>query len=92
MRTPPLHASPARCHDECKTPGAVRPVPASTGNDTGIESCTAGPSTASDDESRSVAWFERGSIERRYAHFRALEAGLNGAVAQVRQFRCEIVS
>jgi len=28
MRTPPLHASPARCHGECKTPGAVRRIAA----------------------------------------------------------------
>ena len=28
MRTPPLHASPARCHDECKTRGAVRRIAA----------------------------------------------------------------
>src|SRR4051812_8377512 len=26
MRTPSLHASPARCHDECKTPGAARRI------------------------------------------------------------------
>ena len=39
-----------------------------------------------------VFWFERGSIERRYAHFRALQARLDGTVAQVRQLRCEIVS
>jgi hypothetical protein len=32
-----------------------------------------------------------GSIERHQAHFRALEARLNGAVAQVRLFCCEIV-
>jgi len=40
-------------------------------------------------ESRSVGG---GSIERHQAHFRALEARLNGAVAQVRLFCCEIVS
>ena len=28
MRTPSLYASPARCHDECKTPGAVRRIAA----------------------------------------------------------------
>jgi hypothetical protein len=39
-------------------------------------------------ESRSVGG---GSIERHQAHFRALEARLNGAVAQVRLFCCEIV-
>ena len=39
MRTPPLHASPARCHDECKTPRrcASDCCPASTGNGTGVE-------------------------------------------------------
>jgi len=79
MRTPPLHASPARCHDECKTRGAVRRI-------------AAPPRPGTTPALNPASWFERGSIERRYAHFRALEAGLNGAVAQVRQFRCEIVS
>ena len=94
MRTPPLHASPARCHDECKTPGAVRRIaaPPRPGTTPPLSPARLVHRPRDDDESRSVAWLERGSIERRYAHFRALEAGLNGAVAQVRQFRCEIVS
>ena len=91
MRTPSLHASPARCHDECKTPGAVRRIAA-----------TPRPGTAPalrparlvhrPRAMMRAARFELGSIERRYAHFRALQAGLDGTVAQVRQFRCEIVS
>jgi hypothetical protein len=39
-----------------------------------------------------AARVELGSIERHYPHSRALQARLDGTVAQVRQFRFEIVS
>ena len=91
MRTPTLHASPARCHDECKMPGAVRRI-ATTPQSGAALAMRPARLVHRPRAMMRAARFELGSIERHYAHFRALQARLDWTVAQVRQFRCEIVS